>query len=485
MKKIYLLSLLLFIISTGYSQTSVIWSSPITVASGYSNIYPRLALMSGDLPLVIWENSTTDKIYSSKWNGSSFSIPSPVHNSGVVPYIATWTGAEIASSGDTAYVVFNTYLSSDKVYSVRSIDGGITFNDTVRIDEATENTPRMPAVAVTPFGNPVVSYMIIDTATMETEYAVANSPDAGLSYSTSIPAPNSPGSACDCCPATIVVNGNNEALLFRNNISNLRNIWASFSSDGGMTFPASAEIDQSNWVISSCPSSGPSGILTNDSLVSTWMSEGTTGDSRIYVGSINTSDQQIGFNKQIYPFGTSTQNFPVIAGYGDTIGIVWQGYNGSFQEVLFSYSISGASGLGINIDTITNGTSGHQSRPHMTYKNGSFHVVFRDSNGANVKYMKGNVSSTTGISEINKNIIITNSFYQNDLITITINSNKNSAAICEVINTLGQKVGTSKLQLYKGNNTYSIPGNYFNGMYYINIITSGNEMSQRKVQIIK
>jgi hypothetical protein len=483
MKKLYILSVLLFFYITVNSQTTVFWNTPVTVSTGFSNIYPRLTLMNNDLPFVIWSNSTTKKIYSSKWSGTSFSAPLIVHNSGVIPYIATWTGAEVASLGDTVFVALSTDLSAAKVYTVKSSDGGNSFADTVRVDENTENIPRLPAIGVNSAGNPVIAYMIHDTAAMDTEYATAHSTDGGLSYSTLIPDPNPPGFACDCCPPSMVVNGNREALVFRNNISNLRNMWASFSSDGGITFPASAEIDQTNWMLTSCPSSGPSGIITGDSLITTWMSEGTSGDPRIYIGTVNVTDQQFGFNKQIYPFGAGTQNFPVIAGNGDTLGVVWQGFNGGVQEILFTHSVSGAAGLGIKVDTITKGTTGHQTRPHLTYKNGSFHVVFRDTNGASVKYMKGNVSLATGISEI-KPDFSASSFYRNNSIDLVIVSEENCKGTYKISNAAGQNIAASDIQINKGKNELSISGNYANGVYFINVITSEGKMSKNKLLII-
>jgi hypothetical protein len=484
MKRIYFVLFSFCFILNAYSQTAVLWNSPVTVAAGYSNIYPRLTLMNNNEPLVIWGSTITDKIYSAKWTGTSFSTALPVHNAGVIPYIATWTGAELVSSGDTAFVVFSTDLSAAKVYTVRSIDGGLSFNDTVRVDEKTETFPRLPAIAVNPYGNPVVSYMILDSTTSETEYTIAHSPDGGLSYSSSLPSPNPPGAACDCCPPAMVIEGNTEALIFRNNISNLRDMWASFSNDGGGTFPASAEVDQSGWLLSSCPSSGPSGIISGDTLVTTWMSEGTSGDPRIYVGTISASDQQIGFNKQVYPFGLSTQNFPVIAGNGDTLGIVWQGYNGGSQEILFSWSVNGAAGLGVKVDTITKGTSGHQSRPHLVYKNGSFHVVFRDSNGANVKYMKGDVTIASAISKDELTNLSAFSYFSNDNINLTINSKQDLTARYEVINPLGQMIAESNLQVSKGKNEIHIPTSCNSGIYYVRIITTEG-IIKSKVLVVK
>jgi hypothetical protein len=484
MKKYYIVSILLAFHIISYAQ-SLTWSAPVTVATGLSNIYPRLTLMSGDLPLVIWGNTSTHYIYSAKYTGSSFTTPIPVHNSGIMPYLATWTGGEISSSGDTAYIVFSN-LSFEKVYSVRSIDGGNSFGDTVRIDEKTESTPRMPSVAVNPAGNPVVGYMIVDSATMEPEYAIAHSTDGGLSYTSVIPSPSPPGASCDCCPPNMAVNGTTEALVFRNNISNLRNMWTSISTDGGNSFTVSAEIDQSDWIVSSCPSSGPSAIISGDSLISTWMSEGTTGDARIYLGTMNIADQQIGLNKQIYPFGISTQNFPVIAGNGDTLGIVWQGVNAGSQEVLFTYSFTGAAGLGVTVDTITKAITGQQSRPDLVYKNGFFHLVFRDSNGANVKYIKANAATPTIIEESkNAKDLKISPFFQNNMIILNINSISDLNAQCEIINSMGQKISSKTLRIKTGENHFNIPGNYSDGVYYINVTSATGENHKVKIGIIK
>ncbi|WP_430406539.1 hypothetical protein [Fluviicola sp.] len=307
MKKLVLGIVSIFSFTTYSSAQSVNWNAPVSVALGstYSNIYPRIALTSGDNPQVIWENGGTDKIYTARWNGTSFTTPLSLNPAGVFPYIATWTGAEIAASGDTVFVVFSTEPSATtaQVYTVRSLDGGVTFQDTVRVDQIGTDIPRFPSIAVGLNGNPVVNFMRFNSAFEDPEYSISRSTTGGATYLAPInPTAAAPGFVCDCCPATVVTSGNQHVLLFRNDDNNIREMWGCYSTDGSASFTSFAEVDQTNWSIASCPSSGPSGVISGDSLVSTWMSNGD-----VYISSANLNNQQIGTHRKIFPTGGSSK----------------------------------------------------------------------------------------------------------------------------------------------------------------------------------
>ena len=136
----YIIGVVFFLSATvlNAQTTGVVWGSPINVGVGatHNNIFPRLTLTSNDIPLVIWEDNSPAVIYSARKTGATFSTPIAI-NGGGIPYVATWTGPEIGSSGDTAFVVFMTAIANAKSYSVRTIDGGLTFSDTIRIDNET------------------------------------------------------------------------------------------------------------------------------------------------------------------------------------------------------------------------------------------------------------------------------------------------------------------------------------------------------------
>ena len=468
-----------------FAQTfGVHWGYPENVGVGttHNNIYPRLTLTNGDVPLVIWQDNIPARIFASRKSGTLFSTPIVI-NGGAIPYVVNWTGPEIASSGDTAFVVFMTPIGNPKTYAVRTIDGGLTFLDTIRIDHETNRLASFPTVALLPGGNPIVSYMGADTITMlDPKHTVTKSLDGGISFLPSVE-PLVPGEACDCCPGALAISENAQVLMFRNNISNLREMWASFSTDSCATFPISSNIDTTNWISSTCPSSAPSGIIVGDSLVYTWMSDGT-GDARVYIGTVNVNDQQIGQHRQLYPVGTSTQNYPVIAGKGDTLGIVWLGYNGSYQEVLFSWSVTGAAGLGTVIDTITKALGGHQSRPDLVYNNGKFHVVFSNTAGAQVQYMEGMFVPNVSVDETQMSPQITlTSTNSNGVIDMQINTRRELNADVTVYNSMGQVMKNKSLRLSIGPNRCSMEHALSPGIYFLVLSTNDGTVYQNKIII--
>ncbi len=462
------------------------WGYPVNVGVGttHNNIFPRLTLMDNDVPLVIWQDNSPAVIYSSNKMGSVFSSPVAI-NSGVAPYVVSWTGPEISSSGDTAFVVFMTPIGNPKTYSVRSIDGGMTFSDTVRIDNETGRIASFPTVAVMPGGNPVVSYMGSDTLSMSNpEHTVTRSVDGGLTYLPAVE-PAVTGEACDCCPASLAISPTSQALLFRNNIGGLREIWASLSSDDCVSFPVSANIDTTNWFVSVCPSSSPSGVIIGDSLVYTWMSDGTS-DARVYIGTMNVLDQQLGQHRQLYPIGLSTQNYPVIAGKGDTLGVVWLGYNAGAQEVLFTWSLTGAAGLGATVDTLTKGTSGHQSRPDLVFNNGKFHVVYSNSLGTQVQYLEGQIVQNVSVNEVQTlpEVSMT-SFNNGHSLDLIIQSNEELKGTIYVLNSLGQELKGDAIILSQGENKHSISHQFTSGIYFLVFRADNGKSYQRKISLNK
>ncbi len=465
-----------------FSQ-SAFWNSPINVAVGttYSNIYPRIALTSGDNPQVIWGSGGIDKIYTSRWNGSAFTTPLALNPAGVIPYLATWTGAEIVASQDMVFVVFSTEptASGAQVYTVRSTDGGSTFQDTVRVDHIGTDIPRFPSVAYGTSGNVVVNFMRFNAAMEDPEYAIARSTDFGVSYQTPInPTAAVTGFVCDCCPAKVVASGDEHVLLFRNDDNNIREMWGCYSTDGSASFTAAEEVDQTNWSVSSCPSSGPSGVIMGDSLVSTWMSAGD-----VYISSTSLATQQIGIHRQLFPMGTGVQNYPIIAGKGDTLAVIWQGNNGAATDIFFTYSVTGTAGLGVNIDTLTAGTSGSQTRPDIEYSNGKFHIVYCDNIGTNVKYLQGTIDpASLYVNESDKASELAIFTTQSDGKTnLRVKSEFDTEAAIQLINTAGQQVAASKQQITKGVSIISIPEGIQKGIYYVVLETKAGRVYKQKV----
>ncbi|MFT5725310.1 MAG: hypothetical protein ACI9JN_002434, partial [Bacteroidia bacterium] len=285
------------------------------------------------------------------------------------------------------------------VYVVRSVDGGRTFGDTIRVSD--NNWSRFPEVAVMPGGNPVVTFMEFDEDFAEPRYAVTASTDGGRSFGQTVNASkNAPGEACDCCPGFIMADNQRITVLFRNNDDDLRDIWATISTDGGKTFSLSADIDKNNWMIGGCPSTGPEAITIGDSLVSVWMS-GASGNSLINVGTSDLNKLGVGVNGALTPkFTNGNQNYPKIAGNEKAIGVVWQQVENSSRNIQFSWTTNGpekliqSSLVQLNINAL-----GVQQNPDIAFDGTYFHVVWQDLTAKKVMYRRGNVNLTSGIAD--------------------------------------------------------------------------------------
>lgn len=382
------------------SQNSVFLSDPVQVAnnSDYGRTRPRVTTDGDGNPVVMWGRSNTDQVYVNTWNPSndSFNDPVKITLDGMTAFVSSWAGPDIASYGDTVYVTYHsTPEATGKSYVHRSVDGGATFGDTVRVDAPSVQQSRFPSVAVTDEGNPVVGFMKFEGNWIDPQYTVANSYDNGLSFDVDVVASElAPGEVCDCCPAQVITNGTDQAMMFRNNDGDLRDNWVSFSEDDGITYDNALDVDINDWIINSCPSSGPDGYFDGDTLYTVWMSEGS-GEIRVNIASVNKTNGMIGYTGNMLDWSllNGSENFPRIAGNGQTMGVVFQAWNDGNTDCFITASTTGISGL---VDTLKLGgieTSGIQRNPDIAYGGNAFHVVYEDIDTGHLMYQYGSISN--------------------------------------------------------------------------------------------
>lgn len=401
------LSAILCLSLNAFAQQTINWGPEISVADGttYGNVRPRLALTTNDEPVVLFGKNGIGKLFVAKGNAGTFGTPVDILPDGLGTYLANWTGPDIAAKGDTVIAIFKALPFEDgDIYAVRSTDGGLTFSDTIRVDDHETGRTFLPALTIDNNGNPIVDYMIFDGPNDNPRYVVAQSTDAGLTYGQRVVASSTvTGEACDCCPAEMVTDGPNQLLLFRNNESNIRDIHAVRSTDGGATFPAAADMEELGWFITSCPSTGPHGIIMGDSLFTVAASR-VSGSYRVYIGSGNLTGGNLALVNQASPIpptnNNGAQNYPRISGEGNTMVMVWEEKETSNPEVFCAVVTNG------NINSfadykarVNTNTTGVQTNPDIVYKNGFAHVVYQDAASGDVIYRKGTVSEVAGMNE--------------------------------------------------------------------------------------
>ncbi|MBK7553728.1 MAG: T9SS type A sorting domain-containing protein [Flavobacteriales bacterium] len=392
------LALLAAVQSTAQT-TAVAWTAPLDCnAAGDGALRPRITINGDGNPVVLWATIHPTAITLS-WATVPLSLARwRVSAPGCVPAVADWMGSSIASFGNTVWVVMKgTPEESKPVYVRRSDDGGYTWGDTMRVEPYDGLVSRFPSIALDDPDAPLVQYMQFDSGYFGARQVVSHMMGGGFMSPVQVSTPFAPGDVCDCCPNQVVVQGSNVVALYRNAGPNIRVMWGASSDDGGVTFPFGAEIDTTGWALNSCPSSGPDGYLDGDSLRYVWMS-GANNGTKVYLGNALAADLSLGAQWNVQPgqMQMLQQNFPRIAGSGDTLGIVWQQSMAGQHEILFSWSVTGPSGLSTP-DTVNLDPTGAQKTPDIAYADGAFHIVWSELATGQVRYRKATLTNDVGV----------------------------------------------------------------------------------------
>ncbi|MGZ5242768.1 MAG: T9SS type A sorting domain-containing protein [Bacteroidia bacterium] len=403
-----LLIISLYITFNATGQSQITWQNAIDISgeTGH-NMHPRMSLDGKGNPMVIWGNMDDESVMFTRWNGSSFNTPKKLNPEGFTVATASWMGPDIASKGDTVYVVLRqtpeTTDTSKHIFIFTSFDAGQNFAGPVQVDFIGDSLSRFPTVTVDEKGNPVVAFMKFNKSFMESKWVVARSEDYGKTFFMDVKASGYSGmeaEVCDCCPGAIINSGTTTALLYRDNLKNIRDIWVGISTNSNKSFPAGFNIDKNKWLISSCPSSGPDGIITGDSLYSVFMSGGS-GKVRTYLSKSSVKDASSSivtrFTGEINLLGQ--QNFPRISSYNKAAAIVWRQSVGGVAHLPIMFTTDITKGFPsayelVDVADVTN--------TDVAVGKDNVYVVWQDDKFGTVKLRSGSYSSSP--NSINENI---------------------------------------------------------------------------------
>jgi hypothetical protein len=485
MAKIFITPFLLlaFSVSSLQAQSGITWNGGSTISnSTYSNLHPRMTLDRAGNPLVVWGRMSDQSCFFSRWDGTKFTTPIKLNGTMTIA-TATWMGPDIASHGDTVYVVMKQTPESNissHIYITRSFNGGVTFSVPERVSFIADSIARFPTVTTDALGNPIVAFMKFNKSFMDSRWVVTKSTDKGNTFSADVKASGWGGSdeVCDCCPGAIVSNGNMTAMLYRDNNKNNRDNWMGISSNGSASFTGGCNIDNNNWIVTSCPSSGPDGIVIGDTVYSTFMSSGS-GSYRTYFSKASLSNTSTGSVSRLTGAiaGLTQQNYPRIASGGNALGIVWkQNVSGSSQLlILFTNNI--ASGFPTTYDTVD---LADITNADIAISKDQVFVIWEDDNAQTVKYRKGTFlqNSTLGITPFSLGEKLGVKIFPNpatNLINIELST---ESAQLIVMNLLGEQIFSNKI----GKNTRLNVSKWNSGMYIISIQAGKSTFTQKFIK---
>lgn len=396
----YILSVIIGVIAiTNYSFCQIAWEDAIDVApSSYGQYNPKVVLDANGDPVVSWGDDSLN-LLASNWNGGSFNTPVEINGTYDVLQSVSY-GGEITSIGDTIYGIFKeSPMTTGGIWVVKSIDGGSSFSPPVPVNNTGGVLSELVQITCDPYGNPIVAFNQFDASWTNPRWAISRSDDFGLSFNTEVIASGWSGGSqivCECCPAGIVSDGANTVLAYRDNLSNLRDIWAGFSVDGGNSFSSGMNIDQSGWIVNGCPSTGPDVELIGDTLYSTFMSAGG-GSSRVYFSKASLSSGAGATANMVTGnfAGLAAQNYPRISIDNNYGALVWAQVASAQYEIIVSYTEDINQGFPTTFYSVA--SNGYN--PDVVINGGEIHVVWRDSPSGTVKYRKGHFSSS-GLNSI-------------------------------------------------------------------------------------
>lgn len=373
------------------AQAQIIWDPAITVASpSLSHNWPRITIDGAGNPVVIWGNA--ERVMFARWNGNGFTTGVQISPVGMTIAEAGWMGPEIASHGDTIYVVFKETpenVDGKSIWCLRSLDGGETWSDAVKVDQVGSDKARFPVVTTDQEGHPVVGFMRFDPQFRDPHWVVARSQDHGNTFLPDTKASGWSGAGsevCDCCPGSMHSSGDRIALFYRDNLDNLRECWAGLSSDRGNSFSSGMNMDRTGWRINSCPSSAIDGVILGDSVYSAFMS-GAEGAARVYFSRAAFGSSG-GIGTHVVPITPDirSQNYPRVAGLGRALGVIWSQYSGDrfILPILFYSDIT--TGVPIAIDTLG---MGQIENADIAISDDQIFVIWKDGGSKNIWFRSG------------------------------------------------------------------------------------------------
>jgi len=400
MFNLFRFSFVFFFAQLSLAQTGFILSEPILVADGLGNHHPQIEITSDNLPAVSWTSAGSSSIYFAKMNDLGvFNPPQKLNPDGLDVWSFTWNGPDFAIEGENVYVVFKA--DNGASYMVKSSDNGISFGDTVRVASADAILPTFPDVAV--YNDTVyVTFMNhMDFSGSSPNYVLARSVDGGASFEEFVLASDLfTDEVCDCCPPEIIVNADYVAIYFRNNDANIRDIKAVVSTDRGLTFSSFISIDEHDWFLLSCPSTGPDARLIDEENVVSVYKSTVDSEAKIFANKANLSTGLSIETVEVWSAASPglSRNYPQIATEGERLAVVWEEVgDGTSIDVFFN--VSGTGILDFNSDLALNLThqAGVQSKPDIAIKSGIYHVVYANSTDGNLYYL--NVTENSNVDE--------------------------------------------------------------------------------------
>ena len=243
---------------------------------------------------------------SSRDGGDTFSTPTKVAESGIVP-LTRHRGPRIAFAGNAIVitaVVGNKAeegghahgLPSDgDLMAWRSEDGGKKWSAGRPINDVPASaTEGLHALASNGKGLLYAAWLD-KRGEKGTKLYSARSTDGGLTWSKNVAVYLSPdGSICECCHPSLAIGPAGELLvMWRNAVDGSRDMYLATSHDG-LTFAKPRKLGEGTWKLNACPMDGGGLAVSSSKVLTAWRR-----DTSVFLAEPGQPEKQVGSGKDI------------------------------------------------------------------------------------------------------------------------------------------------------------------------------------------
>ncbi len=215
---------------------------------------PRVAVAADGTVTVAYAVGDALKTRSSTDGGASYAEAVTV---GEIPklMVGMRRGPQIAA-GATAVVVAGIGSDGDML-AWRSADRGASWSGPTRINDQ-PSAAREGLFALAAGKGDAIWSVWLDLREAKTRVYASRSDDGGQKWAANRLIYASPeGSVCECCQPTIAADGEGSVgIMWRNHLAGARDMYLSFSRDGGSTFSPAKKLGSGTWKLAGCPMDG-------------------------------------------------------------------------------------------------------------------------------------------------------------------------------------------------------------------------------------
>lgn len=181
------------------------------------------------------------------------------------------------------------------VLAYRSQDDGKSWSEAIRVNDF-DASAREGLHAMTSGADGRLWCVWLDLRDKGTQLFAASSTDDGKTWSKNMLVYRSTDSSvCECCHPSIISDGEEVHVLFRNSLAGNRDMYLVSSSDGGLSFGTAKRLGSEHWNLNACPMDG--GMVTKSAggeLISVWRRNGmvySTGNRTSFESPIGRGEQ--------------------------------------------------------------------------------------------------------------------------------------------------------------------------------------------------